>query len=438
MMRKYLFVLPLLFAALILSSCGKKESPRTRVTVKGPENMSCKVSGVALKKNTFAIAPGEYVMEFSAPGYRTAYRKVTVPSSQNFTCDAALERVRASVVISSQPEGATVTLKGHSMGITPLVIRDLEPGAYNAELTMRGFAAVPVSWRIDSERPQYIHKDLESNHGSLVITSAPSRARIIIDGNEVGETPRTISREEGKYVIRIERAGCNPEERNVNIIKGVKGKLHVKLGQKPGGITVATRPAGAELFIDGVKRGVTPCTVEALEPGKYTLKLTHAGFDDLESSVQIIPGAVDKRHFNLARSTGSVVFNVRPAGVEVFLNGKSLGLTRPVTAGSESTQDFRVDNLAPGKYTVTMFHSLGDPQRQSFSFRVKKNQGTTVKSVTMWLANCEITYSDGSTERGFLRDSKPEYVTFSPEPGVQFRVERPKIKKLIMLKETKR
>ena len=437
MMRKYILLLFLLAGALLLSSCGKKEPHRTLVQVKGPADLSCEISGIALKGTSFSIAPGEYVMGFSAPGYRTHYRKVTVPATKKFVCEADLHQVRSSVLITSQPAGATVKLKNNTMGTTPLVIRDLAPGEYRAELSMRGYATVPVFWEISSERPQAVSANMDSNHGSLRITSQPSRAKVLVDGKEVGETPCTIEREEGKYVILVERPGCNPEERSVRITKRSAARLHVKLGEKPGGVTVTSSPAGAELFINGLKRGITPCTVEALEPGKYTLKLTRQGFDSVEGSVQIVPGATDRKHFTLTRSTGSVVFNVRPVGVEVFLEGKSLGLTRPVAEGSESTEDFRVSNLAPGKYTVTMFHSLGDPQRQTFTFRIRKNQSTTVKTVNMWIANCEITYADGSTERGFLRDSKPDYVTFSPEPGVQFRVERPKIKNLIMLKAKK-
>lgn len=435
MMRKYLILLFLLAGVLFLSSCGKKESPRTVVQLKGPAGLSCEIAGVPLKRTTFAVSPGEYVMGFSAPGYRTEYRKITVPAAKKFVCEANLSPVRASVLITSKPEGATVKIKDKNMGTTPLVIRDLLPGEYRAELAMRGYGSVPVFWVIDSERPKAVRGLLDSNLGFLRVTSHPNRARVIVDGKEVGETPCTIDREEGRYVIRIERAGCNPEERTVRITKRKTDRLHVKLGEKPGAIAVSSTPAGAELYINGLKRGVTPCTVEALEPGKYALKLICKGFDTVESSVQIVADATDKKHFDLVSSTGGVVFNVRPVGVQVFLEGKPLGVTRAVAPGAEATEDFRISGLAPGKYTVTMFHSLGDPQRQTFTFRVKKNQTTSIKTVNMWIANCEITYADGSTERGFLRDSKPEYVTFSPEPGVQFRVERPKIKKLIMLKE---
>lgn len=437
MMKKYYIVLLFLTAGLLLSSCGKKKAERTVVELAGPADMQCVIEGIVVKSTRFRLPPGKYTMRFSAPGYRSTYRNVTVPSGKKFTYDPELEAVRTAVLIQSTPAGAAVTMAGKSMGITPLVIKDLPAGEYRAELSMRGYAGMPAAWKITSERPVAVSVNLDSNQGSLMVTSTPSRARVIVDGNAVGETPFKLEREEGRYVIRIERAGCNPEERNVRITKGRSGRLHVKLGQKPGGLRVTSRPEGAELYLNGVKRGVTPCTVEALEPGSYEVKLVKAGYDALESRVQIVPAATDTKHFNLASSTGSVVFNVQPAGVEVFFNGRSLGKARALAAGAEATADFTIGNLAPGRYSATMFHSLGDPPHQKFNFTIRKGKKTILKSIRMWLANCEIIYSPSQREKGFLLESKPDYVIFSPEPGIQYRLERSKIQGVVMLKGVK-
>ena len=426
-----------LAGALVLCSCGKKESKRTLFELRGPEGLSCVIDGIQTNSRKFRLLSGTYLMRFSAPGYRTEYRTVKV-TGEKYAFDPELAPVHSSVLIQSSPAGATVTVDGNSRGITPLVIRDLPAGKYRAELSKPGYAGSTAEWEIRSGRPEVVNVDLDSNMSTLAITSSPSRARVIVEGTEVGETPLELERPEGKYVIRLERAGCNPEERSVRLDKGRKGRLHVKLGQKPGGIRVTSTPAGAELFVNGVKRGVTPCTVEALEPGVCHLKLSRQGYDTLETRVQIAPGATDTRHYNLSSSTGSVVFNVQPVGVELFFRGKSLGVTKALVEGAESTADFTIGNLPPGQHTVTMFHSLGDPPHQSFTFTVRKGKKTVLKSRRMWISNCEIVYISGIRERGFLVESKPGYVVFSPETGVQYRVDRPKIRKLIMLKGVKR
>lgn len=437
MKRFFHIVTAALLVMVLFCACGKKKQERTLVTLIGPEGLTGEVSGVKLsgKNIRFRLSAGEYVFEFAAPGFRSEYRTVNIPRREKFTYEVKLDPVSAAALITSVPAGAAVTLKGQSMGITPLVIKDLACGEYTAEVSMKGYTTMPVKWRIDSERPVRAHVALDSNLGTLQVNSTPSRARVFLDGVEVGETPYRIQRAEGKYMLRLEKAGCNPEERNVNVIKRRVTSVQIKLGEKAGGVKVTSEPAGAEVFVDGIKRGVTPCTVEALEPGKYVLKLTRKGFDPVETNVNVVPGGIDSKHFNLLSSTGTVIFNVRPVGVEVFVDGKSQGFTVPIAPGSEATQDFRVDNLPPGKHTIAMFHSLGDPPRQYHSFRVQKNKVTTIRNLVVWIANCEITYKNNNKARGLLIESQKDYIIFSPEPGIQYNVKRDTLKQVLMLKE---
>ena len=440
-MKRFFQIFPAaLLGLLLLCSCGKKQQEKTLVVLTGPDGMIAEVAGFKFTGNQsrFRLAPGEYVFGFSGPGYKSEYRKIIVPRKAKFVCDVELKTASAATLITSSPSGAAVSMKGQSMGITPLVIRDLPAGEYSAEVSMKGYASMPVRWRIDSERPARAHTVLDSNLGTLQIESTPSRARVFIDRVEVGETPYKIQRAEGKYVIRVEKAGCNPEERNVNVIKRRVSRVVVRLGERPGGVQVTSSPSGAEVFIDNIKRGTTPCTVEALVPGKYNLKLVRAGFDPAETTVAVVPGGIDSRHINLISSTGSVVFNVRPVGVKIFVNNKPMGVTEPIAPGAEATKDFKVDKLPPGKHTITMFHSLGDPQKQYHTFRVQKNKTTTIRNLVVWIANCEITYNDNTKERGLLVEKRADTIIFSPEPGVKYGVKRDKLKKIIMLKEAKK
>ena len=438
-MKRFLkIVFAALLSTVLLCACGKKQQEKTIVEIKGPEGLVAEFSGIKLNGNDNSIrcllAQGEYVFGFTAPGYRSEYRKVAIPKKQKFTYEVKLAPVTAATLITTAPAGAEVTMDGKVMGITPLVIKELPKGEYMANIAMKGYAPMALKWRIDSGRPVKAHGVLESNLGTLVVESEPGRARVFIDGEEVGETPYKIQRPEGKYVVRLVKAACNPEERNVNILKRRVTSLRIKLGEKPGGIKVSSNPAGAEVMINGIKRGVTPCTVEALEPGKYDMKLIRKGYDPIETGINIVAGGIDSKHYNLISSTGSVIFNVRPAGVEVFLNNRSLGFSAPRAPGAEATCDFRVDNLAPGKYTIAMHHSLGDPQKQYHTFRVRKNETTTIRNLVVWISNCEITYSDNTREKGLLVESHKDHIVFSPEPGVKLGIKRNKLKKIIMLK----
>src|SRR6185295_7390557 len=45
---------------------------------------------------------------------------------------------------------------------------------------------------------------------------------------------------------------------------------------RPGSLTIATRPAGSEVLIDGERRGATPLTL-ALTPGPHTITIRSGG-----------------------------------------------------------------------------------------------------------------------------------------------------------------
>ena len=437
-MKKVLLIVPVLtLALLMLCSCGQKKQNKTRIELSGPPGLVTEIYGLKKTENVFYLPAGEYVLGFSAPGYRSDWQKVSVPKG-SFKYDVELEPVSTAALITSEPAGATVTMKGKVLGITPLVIRDLKAGEYTADLSMAGYAAMPVAWKITDSHPAAAHGTLVSNQGTLNISSVPVEAQVFVDGTSVGMTPLKLQRPEGRYLLRLERAGYIPAERSVTFYKGKTASIRVALARKPGGVKVTSVPAGAEVLINGAKQGVTPCTVQNLQPGRYTVLVRRAGYDPVEKTVQVAAAAVDKLHVDLASSSGSVVFNVLPAGVEVFLDDKPLGTAKPLVEGSESTADFRVENLTPGKHKITLFHTLGDPPRQEFFFDVRKNKCTTLRDpLVVWIANCEITYQDDSKRRGFLVDRKKNLIIFSPEPGVRFGIELSQIKKIIMLKGVK-
>jgi hypothetical protein len=57
-----------------------------------------------------------------------------------------------------------------------------------------------------------------------------------------------------------------------------------------GSLSVATSPAGAVIFVDGVQRGVSPATIPGLTPGSHTLLVTMNGYADLTVPVTIRAG----------------------------------------------------------------------------------------------------------------------------------------------------
>ena len=76
---------------------------------------------------------------------------------------------------------------------------------------------------------------------------------------------------------------------------------------------------------------------------------------------------------------------------------------------------------------------MGRPQRRRVKFKVVKNQRITLENQVIWVANCEITYTDGTVVRGAIYSNEKDHVFFGLGPGVSYRIERDKIRSIKML-----
>jgi len=77
-----------------------------------------------------------------------------------------------------------------------------------------------------------------------------------------------------------------------------------------GSIAVATDPAGASIYIDGVLLGVTPATIPGLSAGSHTMVLKLDGYDDLTLPVTITAGST--QYYSSAMRKGGTTADALP------------------------------------------------------------------------------------------------------------------------------
>ncbi len=112
------------------------------------------------------------------------------------------------------------------------------------------------------------------------------------------------------------------------------------------GLSIATEPAGAMVWIDGRERGTTPCTVK-LKSGSARLVLVHAGYLTSQSTVEVRAGA--KANVTLKPvappMNGDARFRAEcktQGKLPVVVDGKETGILCPYSK-------MRVD---PGRHTI--------------------------------------------------------------------------------------
>jgi hypothetical protein len=120
-------------------------------------------------------------------------------------------------------------------------------------------------------------------------------------------------------------------------------------------LTIVTRPAGADVTVDGERRGTTPLTL-SVTPGAHTVSV-RSGSAERVLPLTVAPDADIVRELEMAAAAPSVVSGVLsvvtdPAGARVTIDGKAAG-TSPVT----------VEGLAAAEHSIVVSSETGTAER---------------------------------------------------------------------------
>jgi len=124
----------------------------------------------------------------------------------------------------------------------------------------------------------------------------------------------------------------------------------------PATLTVGTQPPGADLLIDGRRRGATPLTL-SIEPGAHTLTLRRAGAERIVP-LTVTAGAQVAQYFEL-KAPEAVARSARlsiatdPPGARVSVDGRPRGASPLV-----------VEDLTAGEHSVTVTSNTGSVERR--------------------------------------------------------------------------
>ncbi len=188
--------------------------------------------------------------------------------------------------IESKPSGALVEIDGEQVGKTPLLLRGLAPGRHRVRLRLDGYEPLERQILAPGALPAAPY-ELRLQPGTLLIESSPAGAAILKGTQVLGHTPAVLrGLPAGKYELRLVALGFEPQtvRAEVNPVRGER--LRVELKSALGGMSVATRPPGCGIVVDGDPKGTTvpsdrgdgvsaPLNVPGLVQGEHVVSARH-------------------------------------------------------------------------------------------------------------------------------------------------------------------
>jgi hypothetical protein len=258
-----------------------------------------------------------------------------------------------TVRVDSKPVGAQVKIDGQPKGATPLSVQ-VSSGAHVMELSIGGEPRViPITVNSGETLGQYVELAGAPATGRLGLTSLPSGASILIDGQPRGVTPVELSDlPAGDHELILDLNGARTRQ-PVTIAAGTLTKVEVKLGtsavaangaqgapaaQGPGapGVAGAVAPVPTtgllqvkvpfemQVFEGTTLVGVTSDKL-SLPPGPHDLRIVSETLAfETRLHAEIFVGKTTR--LPVALPKGSISLNATP-WAEVWIDGEKVGET---------------------------------------------------------------------------------------------------------------
>ena len=147
------------------------------------------------------------------------------------------------------------------------------------------------------------------------------------------ETPCSFSNlMPGGYNLEVKKNGFQPMQTALQVRAGQSADQRISLEPLAIGLHITSRPAGADVFINGDKQsGQTPLTIP-LAPNSYNLVLRMQGYEPYSQSISVKENAQTQVDVDLKEKGGHVAWAqvvTNPVGADISVDGLPTGKQTP-------------------------------------------------------------------------------------------------------------
>ncbi|MEA1863847.1 MAG: PEGA domain-containing protein [Euryarchaeota archaeon] len=258
-----------------------------------------------------------------------------------------------TISVSSLSSEVTVHIDDAYKGTAPVTVSGVKVGSHTIKLEKSGYETITRTVTVRAYETATVSEtltELAQKTGSISISSSPAGADIYLDAIREGTTPKTISGVTvGSHTIKLGKSGYVDITRTVAVGAGETATISetlTELAQEPGFISISSSPAGADIYLDGIREGTTPKTISGVTVGSHTIRLEKSGHTAAVRNVTLRAGETSNVYealTELAQKTCSISVSSSPSGADIYLDGAYKGTTPA-----------KVSDVSPGAHTLKL------------------------------------------------------------------------------------
>jgi len=202
---------------------------------------------------TAELGAGRHSIDIRLGGYEPHRMPITVTAGVTLELPVVrLTRAAAHVTLTSDPDGASVTIDDKFKGVTPLQIAVTPDRDHELTLAKGGFELHSQHLRVASGQSEELAIKLTALRGKVRFSSQPSGAELVIDGELRGRTELVLELAERTHRIEIRLDGflpftttITPRGQTIGHVNAVLESAEAKAASRRP--PVITSPQGVEL-----------------------------------------------------------------------------------------------------------------------------------------------------------------------------------------------
>ncbi len=210
--------------------------------------------------------------------------------------DISLKPAYGQLSITTTPEsGARVYIDGSETlaGTTPFTTGKLAGGSHTLLLQLAQYESYRMTVSVPSDgSTQPLAVPLTPNFGTLSVSSAGG-CHIYVNGEDKGASPWTGRLSAGQYVVEARQASHRSTSQRVDVVRGKEQSIELAAPTPIyGSLNVSSKPADADVYVDGTKVGSTPDAFKNILEGTRSVELRKQGYAAYTAEVNVTEGKV--------------------------------------------------------------------------------------------------------------------------------------------------
>ena len=347
-------------AMAFVSFAADEVRPRVNITSQ-PSGATVIVDGMdrgTTPVTLFDLAPGRHHLKYRLAGYveRDRFFNTNENPGPYIEKNEVLEEEKGILLLKTDPEGCDIQIDGVSVGRTPRLVTHLAAkGVYSVRFRKAGYQDQVISVKFEGRKPLVREEKLVLASGTIDISSEPAGAEVTVNGIVKGKTPlRVTDVPKGRAIVKFHLDGFIDDSRDLAVNAGDVQTLPIVLKGLPGTLQLTSVPDGARFYVNNEAKGRGPLSIPGLKPGEYSVRAELEGYGTMTKTISIDNGQSANEEFRLSNVMGRIEVRSSPVGAQVFLDGKSYGVTRSKDPDAEFSDILTIENVMEGEHTLVL------------------------------------------------------------------------------------